>query len=208
MHKKLITACLAIAAFAAFVVAPSASAVNLTSNGVTVPAGTWVTGTSNLARFIAGSNTLTCDHNHISGTVTVDANGTIAATIAAGTPTFHGTDVSTDCTSNGLGPVHPTVNSELCLHIANKTDFGTITGCEGKVVTFTLNFTNLGIACKYEKASIGTEITTSANPAAVRIRPGELAKGEASNSIFCPPEGELEMEFSLFTTDGTPLVFS
>jgi len=208
MHKKLITACLAIAAFAAFVVAPSASAVNLTSNGVTVGVGASITGTSGLARFVAGGSTVTCDHNHMVGTILVDKEGTIEATIKADTPTFHGTDKETDCTSNGLGPVRPTVNSELCLHIANKTDFGTVTGCEGKVVTFTLNVTNLGLACRYEKASIGTEITTGSNPAAVRIRPGELAKGEASNSFLCPPEGELEMEFSLFTTDGTPLVFS
>ncbi|HEY6837429.1 MAG TPA: hypothetical protein VI389_01670 [Geobacteraceae bacterium] len=207
MHKKIIMACMAIAAFAAFVVAPSASALNLTENGTTVGAGASITGTSTLARFIAGGSTVTCDHNHMSGTVTTDSNGTIAGEIPVGSATFHGTAVSTDCTSNGLGPVQPTVNSKLCLHVS-KSDTGTVTGCAGAAVTFTLHVTNLGIECKYEKAEIGIEITTAPADAQVKIRPGELAKGEGPNSIFCPKEGELEMEFTLTTTDGTTLAFS
>ena len=208
MHTKIITACLAIAAFAAFGAAPSASASNLTESGVTVKAGASITGTSTLIRFIAGSNTLACTHAHMSGTVTADASGTIAAEIAAFNPVIGGTDTGTDCTSSGLGPVKWTVNSRLCLHVPNKTDFGTVTGCAGAPLTFTLNLTNLTTLCHYEKATLGVEITTAPVDAAVRARPGEVAKGEFPNSIFCPAEGELEMEFTLTTTDGTTLIFS
>ena len=207
MHRKLLTACIAVAAFAAFVVPTGASAANLTENGVTLTVGASITGTSTLARFINSNNTVTCTHAHISGTVTADANGTIAAEIAAGNPAFTGIGGGGDCESVGLGAVKPVVNSKLCLHIAKGTDTGTVTGCAGTAVTLTLKVTNFGLECHYERASIAAEITTAPADAQVRVVPGQLIKRHSS-SFLCPAEYEFELELKLTTTDGTTLVFS
>jgi hypothetical protein len=218
MRKKLITACLAIAAFAAFVVAPSASAANFTENGVTLKAGASITGTAGETKFTAGSNTVICSTADMSGTVKVDENGTILGEIAAGNPVFTGTGTGADCTSEGLGPVKPTVNSKLCLHIPKGTDIGTVDGCKVKTIvegvekevtepiTFTLFATNLGLECHYSISSLNAEITTAPADAQVKVIPGQKVPRESN--FLCPLEGELDMEFTLTTTDGTTLTFS
>jgi hypothetical protein len=212
MHKKIMLACMAIAAFAAFVVAPMASAAVLTENGVAVEVGKSIKGTAGQTRFVAGENTVTCSSATMSGTVTANSGGTVAGTIPAGNPVFTGTASEGDCTGGLLGAVKPSVNSELCLHIPKGTDTGSVTGCEGKAVTFTLFATNIFLVgptkCLYEKASIAAEITTAPANAAIKVVKGEKAKGESTNPSVCPAEGELEMEFELTTTDGTVLTFS
>lgn len=205
MHKKLITACLAIAAFAAFA-ASSASAANLTENGVTIAAGASITGHTTESVFTAGNNTVTCTYGHMSGTVTADVGGTIAGEVPAGSSEFRNDD-GTDCSSNGLGPVTPTLISRLCLHIPVGTDLGTVTGCGGPV-TFRLDVTALGISCAYSAPSIPAEITTGTGLVNVWEREAKLETGQ---SFFCPPSGKLDMEFELTTTTsqgGTPLIFS
>jgi hypothetical protein len=206
--KKMIVACMTITAFAAFVLAPMASAAVLTENGVAVPVGASFTSKTTEPRLVSGTTTIVCSAADMSGVVTASANGTIATEIVAGNPSFTGTAVGGDCTSGGLGPFKWTVNSKLCLHVPKGTDIGTVTGCGTAAVTFTLNFTSSGLFCHYEKASIGTEITTAPADAAVKIIPGEKSKGETGNSPLCPAEFELQMESTLTTTDGTTLTFS
>jgi hypothetical protein len=213
MHKKIIMTCMAIAAFAAFVVAPAASGATLTeptAGGVIhhVAVGSSITGEASETKFTAGNSTVTCASAHMSGTVTANSNGTVAGEIAALNPLFTGTGSGGDCTSNGLGPVKPTVNSKLCLHVAKGTDTGSVTGCAGAPVTFTLDVTNLGLQCKYEKASIAVLITTEPADAEVLVEEGQIAKKEAGGSFFCPEQGELDMEFRLTTTTGQTLTFS
>jgi hypothetical protein len=208
MHKKLIMACMAIAAFAAFVMAPAASAASLTEGGTAVAVGSSITGTAGVTKFTAGSETVTCSAADMSGTVTANSNGTVAGEILAANTSFTGTATGGDCTSEGLGPVKPTVNSKLCLHVAKGTDVGTVTGCAGAAITFTLNVTNLGIACRYEKASLNAEITTAVNgkDAEVNVVSGQSVPRESN--FLCPASGELDMEFVLTTTGGTTLQFS
>jgi hypothetical protein len=208
MHKKLIVACMAVAAFAAFVVAPMASGAVLTENGSAVAVGSSITGTATETKFTAGSSTVTCANAHMAGTVTANSNGTVAGEIPAGNGVFTGTATGSDCTSTNLGPVKPTVNSKLCLHVAKGTDTGTVNGCGGPI-TFTLNVTNLGLNCRYEAASVSGSITTSPADAAVNLV-SQPATGEAGNNFFCPASGELDMEFTLTTTAPTPttLTFS
>lgn len=205
MHKKLITAWLAVIACSVFATAPSASAANLTESGVTIAVGASVTGTSTFVRFNNSNNSVTCTHVHMSGSVTADSNGTIAPEIPAGNPVFTGIGGGGDCESVGLGTTKPVVNSKLCFHIGNGTDVGTMTGC-GSAVTLTLKVTNLGIECHYERASVAAEITTAPTDAAIKVVPGQLIKRHSS-SIFCPVEYELEMELTLTTTDGSTLIF-
>ncbi|HET9676780.1 MAG TPA: hypothetical protein VFP21_04665 [Solirubrobacterales bacterium] len=209
MHKKLMMACMAIAAFAAFVVAPSASAASLNEGAATVPVGASITG-QNVAGtetvFTAGELTVRCTKAHIPGTVTANSNGTVAGEILAGKPVFTGTGAGEDCTSP-LGDTKPTVNSKLCLHVAKGTDAGTVTGCAGASVTFSLNVTPLGITCTYSAASIGGTITTAPNAAAVNlVKAGPALKD--TGGFLCPAEGTLDMEFVLTTTGGGALTFS
>ena len=134
----------------------------------------------------------------MSGTVTKDENGTVADEIPAGNPVFSGTHSTGDCTS-ALGPVKPSVNSKLCLHIPSNTDTGTVTGCGG-LITFTLNVTGV-VICKYE----GGTITTSPEDAKINIFEQEVK--EDGSLFLCPDTGKLDMEFLLTKTDGTTLVF-
>jgi hypothetical protein len=210
MHKKIMMACMAIAAFAAFVVVPGASAASLMEGATVVPVGASVTGKSTDTKFTAGGNTVTCNNADMTGTVTANSGGTVAGEILAANTSFTGTGSGGDCTSEGLGPVKPSVNSKLCLHVAKGVDVGTVTGCAGAPVTFTLVITNLfNLTCRYETASVEGKITTAAEGKDAEVNLSEqFAAGEASNSGFCPSSGKLDMEFKLTTTNGTTLTFS
>jgi len=203
MHKKLMLACMAIVAFAAFVMAPLASAATLTENGVAVPVGTSITGTATEFKYTTGISTFTCSHVEMSGTVTANANGTVAVEIPAGNPNFTGTASGGSCTSDQFGTVKWTVNSKLCLHIPKGTDIGTITGCGGASATFTLD----GPSCKYSASSLAGTITTvgAGKDAEVNVLEQGVKREE---SIFCPEEFKFDMEFRLTTTDGSTLTFS
>jgi len=212
MHKKIVIACIVFAAFAAFVVAPTASATVLTEPTKGGPkhivsVGASITATATETKFTAGSSTVTCSHAHMTGQVTTN-NGTVAAVIPADNGVFTGTATGGDCTSTNLGPVKPTVNSTLCLHVSN-SDLGTITGCDGAVVTFTLFVTNLGLACKYQTGSVSWGVTTESQGQDAKVNVFEQPViRESGQNIFCPSEGKLDMEFVLTTTDGTTLTFS
>jgi hypothetical protein len=211
MHKKLIIACLAIAAFAAFVVTPGALATSLGEGTTVVPSGTAITGKSTELKFTAGGNTVTCTTADLIGTVTFNSGGTLATETLPANTSFSGTGSGGDCTSEGLGPVKLTVNSKLCLHIAKSIDTGTITGCAGAVVTFTLDITNLfNLNCRYEAVALTGKITTASEgkDAEVNLFEQPLA-GEAGNSPFCPASGKLDMEFKLTTAaSGATLTFN
>ena len=212
MHKKLMMACMAIAAFAAFVMAPAASAATLTENGVAVPVGASITGQSSETKFTSSATTVTCSSAHMSGTLTANG-GTVAGEILAANTSFSGTAAGGDCTStNNFGPVTPTVKSKLCLDVAKGTDSGTVNGCvnekgEPQPITFILDVTNFGISCAYQVNSIAGTITTAPEDAKVNISE-QPAPIEAGQNFLCPPEGKLDMEFTLTTTDGTTLLFS
>lgn len=209
MHKKLIMACMAIAAFAAFVVAPAASASPvLTSGGVTVPVGTSITGSATDTLFTgSGGVVVTCTTAHLVGTVTEDTGTSIAGEIEKETPVFKGTGTGEDCT--GLGSVKPVVTSKLCLKTIAKTDVEfTIDGClvEGVTKPVTFDLISTGIAtCRYEVATLSGKAETGKSTITVGSQPAKL---EAGGSIFCPAEGVLDMTFSVSTTSGTPITIS
>ncbi len=207
MHKKLMLACMAIAAFAAFVIAPAASATNLKENGTTVGVGASIKGTNTagtVTKFTAEGLNVECTHAELKGKVTRDDSGIIEGTIpkgAYGVNYTFSSPPSEDCTS-ALGPVRPTLNSEICLKIAN-SDAGTATGCGGNI-SFTLDVTNFGISCTYSTASVANSITTGTGEVTVSEQKAGLTEG----GFLCPPEGKLDLNFVLTTTDGTPLVFT
>ena len=209
MHKKIIMACIAIAAFTAFA-ASSASAAHLresNTTGETLGAGASITATNVGNVLFTGGFNVNCTSAHMSGTVTKDENGAITAEIPALNPTFAGTGAGGDCTSS-LGSVNWTMNSKLCLNLPANTDNATITGC-GVNVTFSLNVTGVG-TCKYTAANIAAVITTDKPelPKDAEVNISSQPFAEEGSLFFCPSAGQLDMEIVLTTTSGTTLVFT
>jgi hypothetical protein len=215
MHKKLIMAGMALAAFAAFVIAPAASASPvLTSDGVKVPVGTSVTwkNTGTIAFTWTSSVTWTCSSADLTSTITVNNGTQIKGEVPAGSAKFNGTGTNGDCTfPEPLGSTATTVNSKLCFETVIGTDNVKVTGC-GSKVTFTMTSTSLGVGCRYEgNVETGSTFGTNA-PATVNVAKGKPAAGdiklEEGGSFFCPAEGVLDMDFDLYTTTGTQLTIS
>ena len=206
MHKKIIMTCMAIAAFAAFVVTPAASSATLTEKGTAVSVGTSITGkSSGLAIITAGELSFVCTNTHVHGTVTANASGTIAGEIPVGGLSLPGTATGEDCTSS-LGPAKPTMTTKLCLHIAKGTDTGTMNGCGG-TIKFALDVTNIGLTCKYQANNISGTIVTAPTDAEV-IGLQQVVTEEEPRSFLCPDEAKIDTQWVMTTTDGTTLQFS
>jgi hypothetical protein len=200
MHKKLMMACMAIAAFAAFVIAPAASASPvLTDSGVPVPVGTSVEGHSTGITKFTGFG-VECTTGNLKGTVTANTGTTIAGEVAAGAATFTGTGTNGDCTSP-LGSIGVKLVSKLCFDTVSKTDNVTITGCGANPITFTLTITG-SVPCSYKAATVtGTFVTNG--PATINISEQEATGEGEGNSFICPTSGKLDMDFDLYTTGRT-----
>ncbi|MGN6558122.1 MAG: hypothetical protein ACTHLH_08955 [Solirubrobacterales bacterium] len=198
MHKKFMLACMVIAAFAAFVMAPVASAATITSETKVVPVGTSITGINTGVTKFTGPFNVECDHDHLTGVVTKNTDAEFEGEIPIGNAQFNGTAAGTDCTS-ALGATKVTVNSKLCLKQVAGTDTVNTTGCGGNV-TFTLEITGTG-PCKYSTASVSGTFTTNSTPATATI--SEQAAKKEEGGIFCPGEGKLDLVFDLHTTGKT-----
>ncbi|MGN6585953.1 MAG: hypothetical protein ACTHKT_00550 [Solirubrobacterales bacterium] len=216
MHKQLMLACMAIVAFAAFVIAPVASASPvLTSEGKVVPIGTSITGVNTGATKLTvtkGGSALECDHDHLAGTVAKNSGTKITGEIPVGSAEFDGTGTNTDCTGP-FGPFAVTVKSKLCWETGEITtpngtkdaDGITITGC-GANVTFTMNITGIAL-CRYLTASMSGTYTTNTTPATVNVSEQPLTS-DGVNPFPCPSDVWLDMDFDLYTTSGVGLTIS
>jgi hypothetical protein len=207
MNKKLMLACMAIAAFAAFVIAPVASGAVLTENGTALATGTSITAKNTGNTLFTGPFNVSCTNAHLQGTVTTNSGGVIKGEIPVGSATFTGTGTGTDCTS-ALGAAAVTVNSKLCLEVAKGTDTVVTNGCTAKnekgevtnePVEFTLTVTGTG-PCKYSTASVSGPLVTNTTPASASLSEQEAKKKEGG--IFCPSSGKLDMTFDIYTTGG------
>ncbi|MGN6557270.1 MAG: hypothetical protein ACTHLH_04575 [Solirubrobacterales bacterium] len=208
MHKKLMLACMAIAAFAAFVVAPAASAspVLTDKNGGstfgTIAVGASIKGTNEgVTKFTASGFNVECNNDLLSGTVTENSGSSIKGEIPVGSASFKGTGTSEDCTS-ALGSAKVAVTSKLCLATAAE-DKVTVTGCGANVV-FDLEVTGTG-NCKYSTASISGTYATSAD---AKVTISEQSAAKTEGGIFCPSSGKLDMVFNLTTTNGETILIS
>jgi hypothetical protein len=205
MYKKLMLACMAIAAFAAFVIAPAASASPALTEGATLLGpGTSIEGRNTGNTVFSGSGlTIECSTASLKGKVTENTGSSIKGEIPVGGSSFSGTGTSGDCTSN-LGSASATVNSALCLATVSKTDNVSVTGCSTNPVVFTLSVTGTG-NCKYSSVTVtGTFVTNE--DATVKITNQGAKKVEGG--IFCPGEGVLNMHFDLQTTNGATIKVS
>jgi hypothetical protein len=228
MHKKLITACMALAAFAAFVVLPAtASAVN--KPVITHPTGTVLNPGANgikikstnigevlLTTEAGGGSVLTrCGVGNFTGTLIKNEKNTVEGNIE--TSEFSGTGAGTDCTSS-FGDIKVTTNvgngTPWCLRsdetMAND-EIQVIGGsCGGtkRSVTFRLDVT-LGFECNYVSARNGAETNTIKGTYTTDTEPelsdliihikGQEFIGEAGNSFLCPTKGFLQFSSTLET---------
>jgi hypothetical protein len=221
MHKKLIGALMALAAFAAFAVMPAgASALPTLGETSGSPAtftplapGAKVTATNVGNTKFTGAINVECDHAHMTAEVHVnnDEEHTSNITSAA----FNGTGTGTDCTGGGESvKVTPSVagtGHELpwCIQALAGSDSFTVRGnsCTNpsRPITFAFDFTGIGLTCKYKKEGsfTGTFTTDLSGQDAVLTISEQATSGTGEgNNIFCPTSGKLDMSFTL-ETDGT-----
>lgn len=202
MQKNLVAACAALAALAAFVVPPAASASPVpTENGTALAVGSSITlkNTGNI--FFTGATTLACEVADLQGTVTTETSAVFEVQVPVGGSSFTGTGSGGDCTSS-LAPFRVIVTSKLCFQ--DRPSDGLIAlGC-GPNVRFTLEFTGFG-TCKYSTASLSGTLATGAD-ATFNFSKQPYKKTEGG--AFCPSEGQLDMDLDLTTTDGTTLLIS
>jgi hypothetical protein len=205
MQKKWITTCVAIAAFAAFVVAPAASASPvLTSEGKAVAVGTSVTGSNTgIFKFEGGGGyTIDCSSVDLAANVTGNSGTKIQLEAAAGGFTTSGTATGGDCTAS-WGPAKLTWG-KMCLVTSAGTDNVTVTGC-GAGIALTTNITGTSI-CQYSAASgTGTVATSADAQITVNSLPEQKTEG---SGLFCPSEVRFSMIFDLTATGGGTLFIS
>jgi len=201
MHKKLIMTCMAIAAFASFVIAPSASATTLTESGTALAVGSSVEAKNEGNVEFTGGVTVTCSTATLKGQVTQNnSSGAVKWEVPIGT-VASGTGPGGDCTSSLFGgAAKMTFNTKQCLE-AGANDVLKVTGCGGEF-TFSLNFTGTG-TCKYHASSASGTYTTNSTPAQGSLAKAPVSGAGEGNGIFCPEEGFLTMRVNFHTTGGT-----
>jgi hypothetical protein len=226
MYKKLITACMALAAFAAFAVMPaSAMASNspeLTDpDGTTLAVGSTVVGTNvgnTLFLDTNGNTLLTCTTAKMTGHVVKNDGSNVEGTIS--TADFGGTgaqkagEPEPECTGS-FGNVTVTVKTPLCIRstAAMATDEFQVEGsdCDGSgaKVTYTLESTTVG-TCRYlTTGPVKGDFTTGAHDT-LTVRDTQAGSGASKEEggFFCPASGMLRMTFTLETENGTTVTIS
>jgi hypothetical protein len=223
MHKKLITACMALVALAAFALPATASAVN--DPDITHPTNTLLgTPTKIKATNVGvtkmlspgGSVLVECSVATMTGTLTKNdgagnVEGTIENTTFAGTGTLR--EGEKECTGSfGNVTVHTNIGNGTpwCLRSTSTmaTDKFQVRGgsCseEARSITFVLTSTTVG-TCKYNRTTaIEGEYTTHPEDAVLHLKPSTLTEfTKEEGGFFCPGAGQLEMSFTL-ETDTTP----
>jgi hypothetical protein len=218
MYKKLITACMAVAAFAAFVIPATASAnPDLTEGGVLVPTATNIVGT-NVGETIMTTSLgkVICTNVVLKGTLTVNSTekgieGDINSATFAGEGETAPGEPDKECTSWAGGvsvtPNPATNGLPWCVEATENSDTIKLRGgsCTSatRPIRFTLVFTSGLIGtCTYQRtnAAVGT-IDTVNSTAGILDQEWTRFEGGAG----CPSVGKLDMTFKLETENGTAL---
>jgi hypothetical protein len=225
MYKKLITACLAITAFAAFVLPASALAVNepqLTEGGSLVAVGSTIVGTASETKFTTteGATLVTCSTAKMTGTLKANSGSKVEWEVLKGSATFQGTGAVSahnglpECTGS-FGNFYKTVTTALCVRSDSTmlTDEFNVTGgacgTNGKV-GFIIGSTTAG-ACTYESTgAVKGTYTTNGTQASLTTVDTSAGSGSklVSGGFLCPTSGALAMTFTLETSGGTALTIS
>jgi len=233
MSKKLITACIGLAALAAFALPASASAIQI---GETVGSEfkelankTKITATNvGSVKFLNPSLGVISECSQAVVTGELHNNGTSGEVIEANvtTATISGNgeifDKMKECVGeSALGSLTPTTNGNnvdeeniangtpWCVKTIKGTDEFQVTGglctTEPRAISFILDATLAG-ACTYSRSEPikGTFTTHSTGDALLTLKPGSTtAFLKTAGGFFCPGSGSLEMSFTLETDSGS-----
>jgi hypothetical protein len=223
MHKKLITACMALVAFAALAIGPaSASAENKPS--LTAPAGTvaavgsTIVGTAGETKLLdtSGNTVFKCTGAKMSGEVTKNSSGNVEGNIT--TATFVGSKEpiagEPDKACEALFDFSVTATTPWCLRSTTSmgTDVFNVRGgkCSEAVKAIVFHLV-LGpeTTCTYERSAatgpITGTFTTNRSPAPLTVNATAAGSGftKTSGSPFCPNSTVLQMTFTLENGAGT-----
>lgn len=228
MSQKLITACIAAVAFAAFTLPASASATNdpqLTDAGVLLSAAgnPAVVGTnSGVVEFTttSGSTLATCTEARLAGRLVRNSGSTVELEVPAGGATFSGTGAVhshnglPECTTV-FGSAYITVTTTLCIRSdpSMTTDrfrvYGGACGIGGKF-RFIIGSTTAG-GCSYEtNGSAEGTYTTGGTETKMSTTGTSAGSGSTliSGGFLCPSSSTLKMTFAFETPNGTKLTIS
>jgi len=221
MSKKLIAACMAIAAFAALAMASTASAAPV----ITHPTGTVLATGVNLqatnvgeTKFISPSLTVACTTAKLTGPLKSNSTaGGFQGEVTSAT--FNGTGTGGDCTSTGsffTGSVGVTTNTgtngtPYCIKNTLNDNLeirGGACASATRPIRFALDLTGL-VTCTYERTT-GIAGTFKTHPEDAQ---GSVNSGQTFSLVSgfaCPSTGELSMTFTLETDTATaePLYIS
>lgn len=207
MHKKLIVACVALAALAALVVPMVASAApELTQpTGTTLGEGAKLEATNvGQVTFKSGAFTVHCTVGRFAGTLKGNTGTEIGWEISA--VEFAGTGANSDCTS-GVGAVKfipntGTNGTPWCLRATGamaQDEFQIRGGLCGnaRAIRFGLDITSLGVTCVYEKEfAVSGTYTTHPSDAVGTISEAEFTR-VAGEAMVCPAEMRMNMSFTI-----------
>jgi hypothetical protein len=213
MHKKLIGAFMALAAFGVFAVMPamSSAAVATFPTGTALATGSLIKATNTNAPLLqdtSGNTLVTCSSATLTGELTKNSEGEVQGKITSATYRGTGAQASgepaPECTSIiGNVSVTPLVSSKApwCLKTTSKVeDTWNVTGgaCPGGgAIKFILNSTTIG-ECEYESTAGGVSGTYTTHPAdAVLTVTSSGFKLIRGNTFFCPASGHLSQAFTL-----------
>lgn len=200
MSKKLIAACMALAAFAALAIVPAAASASPTltfPTGTKASTGLTLTGTNVGETVMTGAFNVRCTTSHMHGTVTENSGTSIKGNITAAS--FSGSGTGGDCTS-AFGSTKVEVTSlPWCLSSGKEDKFevrGGLCSEASRAIKFTLEITGTG-PCRYEKSSVAGTFKTHPEDAVLTISEQEAKLYEGG--FFCPSSGKLDMTFTLET---------
>jgi len=218
MYKKLILSCMAVAAFAAFVLPATASAATATDpEHVKVGASITSKNTGNaiFMRTDGVTPEVTCSTIHATGSVTKNSEGVFSATIStfnfSGTAPLNPHNGLNECTSSSIGSSFITVaNLPLTITTVAPGDNFYLFGKNGGKVKFIIGSTVIG-ECEYEatnpaiSGTYTTSVTTVFTPSNTQAGSGsKLIRG----GFFCPTSAQLFMSFNFQTTNGVEIGIS
>jgi len=232
MHKKIITACMAVAALAAFALPASASAASPVLTTATGEAwkGAFRAVNIGATKFTSekGGTTIECSNDVLTGNVITNAGlgGAIVGEVTSAS--FKGTEAEERCksslgsvtveTGNPEGPVENgtpwCMRAEPGAAMELRIRGGKCSEAARKITFIMVIHSLLTITCKYERtASVSGTYNTSPEDAMGVVdglnHPEQSTfTGEAGNSSSCPESGVLDMTFELETGTGATLTIS
>jgi hypothetical protein len=222
--SKLIRACVAVAAVAAFTILPAtASATNnpqLTESGTALSTGVAIYANNVNSTFFtdtSGNTLVDCSNAELSGTLTKNSIGAVEGEITTfdfwGTGSIHPHNGLPECTGSFGNAFITVVNSPLCVRSTNTMATNEFQVSSGKCpgggkVKFIIGSTTVG-ECEYETGGVVKgDYKTNTSEMTVRNTLAGSGASKIRGGFLCPGSGMLKMTFTLKTGNGTAITIS